>query len=82
MKMTQGVVRYKLRMESKNRDCFTCNVHVQGGKTLTDSNDLIEGEISTDMLDFTIEIKSSECGKAVACFFIEIEDGPPVSFSA
>lgn len=28
-----------------------------------------------------IQIKSEECGKAIACFYIEIEDGPPVSFS-
>jgi len=48
LKMTQGVVRYKLRMESKNRDTFSCNVRVQGGQTLTDANDMIEGEISTD----------------------------------
>lgn len=36
LKMTQGVVRYKLRMEAKNRDTFSCNVQVQGGKTLSD----------------------------------------------
>ncbi len=42
---------------------------------------MIEGEISTNSLDFTIQIKSEECGKALAYFYIEIEDGPPVSFS-
>lgn len=26
-------------------------------------------------------MRSEECGKAIACFYIEIEDGPPVSFS-
>ena len=26
-------------------------------------------------------MSSEECGKAIACFYIEIEDGPPVSFS-
>jgi len=42
---------------------------------------LIEGEISTDSLDLKIQISSQECGKAIACFYMEIEDGPPVSFS-
>ena len=28
LKMTQGVVRYKLRMESKNRDTFKCDVRI------------------------------------------------------
>lgn len=54
IKMTQGVVRYKLRMESKNRDTFRCDVQVQGGQVLTDENDMIEGEISSDKLDFQI----------------------------
>ena len=26
-------------------------------------------------------MRSEVCGKAIACFYIEIEDGPPVSFS-
>ena len=28
-----------------------------------------------------MELSSEECGKAIAYFYIEIEDGPPVSFS-
>lgn len=52
IKMTQGIVRYKLRMECKNRDTFRCDVQVQGGQTLTDEIDMIEGEISSDKLDF------------------------------
>ena len=74
-------MHYKLRMESKNRDTFRCDVRVEGGQTLTDSTDMIEGEISSDKLDFQIQVSSEECGKAIACFYIEIEDGPPVSFS-
>ena len=42
---------------------------------------MVEGEISTDQLEFKIEVSSSERGEALACFYIEIEDGPPVSFS-
>ena len=48
LKLTQGVVNYKLRMESKNRDTFKCDVRVQGGQTLTDDTEVIEGEISSD----------------------------------
>lgn len=81
LKMTQGVVRYKLRMESKNRDTFRCDVRVQGGQTLADAAEMVEGEISADQLEIQIQIASEECGKALACFYIEIEDGPPVSFS-
>ena len=42
---------------------------------------MIEGKISTNKIDFKIQISSEECGKAIACFYVEIEDGPPVSFS-
>ena len=52
LKLTQGVVHYKLRMESKNRDTFKCDVRVEGGQTLSDDTDMIEGEISKDKLDF------------------------------
>ena len=74
-------MHYKLRMESKNRDTFRCDVRVEGGQTLSDETEMIEGEISKDKLDFQIQVSSEECGKAIACFYIEIEDGPPVSFS-
>ena len=79
-KLTQGMVKYKLRMEAKNRESFDCKVKIQG-KSLKNDNDVIEGELSEDTIDIDIAIKSKECGKALAYFYIEIEDGPPVSFS-
>ena len=79
-KLTQGVVKYNLRMESKNRESFKVNVRVQG-RTLSDETPIVEGEIHNESVDFLLEISSEECGKAIAYFYIEIEDGPPVSFS-
>ena len=32
-------------------------------------------------VDLDIILRSDECGKALAYFYVEIEDGPPVSFS-
>ena len=66
-------------MESKNRDSFKVNVKVQG-RTLSDACPIVEGEIHND-IELTLEIESEECGEAIAYFYIEIEDGPPVSFS-
>jgi len=52
------------------------------GKSLAQNGGVIEGKIDgTDAIDLDITIKSEECGKAIAYFFIEIEDGAPVSFS-
>ena len=66
-------------MESKNRDTFDVKVRV-AGKILSDECPIVEGEINEDV-ELQIDIKSSQCGKAIAYFYIEIEDGPPVSFS-
>ena len=45
MKVTEGVVKYNLRMESKNRDSFDIKVRV-AGKTLSDECQIVEGEIN------------------------------------
>ena len=73
-------MKYKLRMESKNRASFDCAVSLQG-RSLAHENDVLEGEISEESSEIIIQVKSSECGKAQANFYIEIEDGPPVIFS-
>ena len=31
-------------------------------------------------IDIELTIKSSECGEKIAYFFIEVEDGSPLSF--
>ena len=48
---------------------------------MRDDNDVIEGEITQDQVDIDISVMSTECGEGLAYFYIEIEDGPPVSFS-
>ena len=50
-KLTQGVVKYNLRMESKNRDSFQVKIIMQG-KTLSDATPIIEGEIHDNSVDF------------------------------
>lgn len=37
--------------------------------------------IKDDNIDIELTVESSECGLGLAYFYIEIEDGPPVSFS-
>lgn len=37
--------------------------------------------INTDSVDLEISVESSECGRGFAYFYIEIEDGSPVTFS-
>lgn len=52
------------------------------GVTLSRLNDVIEGEVfETGASDLKIELSCSECGPAEALFYIEIEDGSPLSFS-
>lgn len=41
---------------------------------------MIQGEIAVDAIDLEFVIKSSDCGIALAYYYIEIEDGPPISF--
>ena len=48
---------------------------------MNNDEDVLVGEISEDQVDIDISVSSSECGEGLAYFYIEIEDGPPVSFS-
>ncbi len=41
---------------------------------------MIEGELKADEISLEYTIKSEERGLALAYFYIEIEDGPPISF--
>ena len=50
MKVTEGKVKYNLRMESKNRDSFDVKVRI-GGKTLSDECPIVEGEINESDID-------------------------------
>ena len=50
MKVTEGKVKYNLRMESKNRDSFDVKVRI-GGKTLSDECPIVEGELNESDID-------------------------------
>lgn len=78
-KMTNGIVKYRLRLEGQNRP-FDINI-LAGGVSLNEQeDDMIQGEIAVDAIDLEFVIKSQVCGIALAFFYIEIEDGPPISF--
>ena len=67
-------------MEGKNRETFSCQLQLQG-KTIRLENEILEGELAVDSVDMQLTVESEERGKGLAYFFLEIEDGPPVSFS-
>jgi len=78
-KMTNGIVKYKLRLEGQNRP-FDIDI-LAGGVSLNQQADgLIQGEIKVEAIELQFVIKSQECGIALAYFYVEIEDGPPISF--
>lgn len=78
-KMTNGVVKYKLRLEGQNR-AFDIDIKAAGVSLNAQPNGVIQGEISVDSIDIEFIIKSEQRGIALAYFYIEIEDGPPISF--
>ena len=47
-KLTEGVVKYNLRMESKNRESFKVVARIQGNR-LSDQCPIVEGEINDDV---------------------------------
>lgn len=78
-KLTNGIVKYKLRLEGQNRP-FDIDIKA-GGVSLNDQeNGIISGEIHDDTIELEFIIKSEHCGTSLAFFYIEIEDGPPISF--
>lgn len=68
-------------MEGKNRESFDINIVAQG-VSLNGSEGLIEGVIGAedDGIDLEITVQSKERGECMAYFFIQIEDGMPISF--
>jgi hypothetical protein len=78
-KMTNGIVKYKLRLEGQNRP-FDIDI-LAGGVSLNQQADgLIQGEIKVEAIELEFVIRSQQCGIALAYFYVEIEDGPPISF--
>jgi hypothetical protein len=68
-----------LHLEGQNRE-FEIDI-IADGQSLSQSADgYIEGKIDTDAIELEFKIRSSEVGTAMAYFYVEIEDGPPITF--
>jgi len=81
-KVSEGAIKYTIRMEGKNRESFDVDLIAQGQSIKRAEGGILVGEIATsDSTDLTIVINSDEIGPAIAYFFVEIEDGDPISFS-
>lgn len=71
-----------MRMEGKNRESFDVDLCAQGQWLSKAQGSVLIGEItSSDSITMDLRISSDETGPAIAYFFIEIEDGAPISFS-
>lgn len=81
-KLSEGAIKYTMRMEGKNRESFEVDLYAEGRSLNQANGAILTGEISTsDSIDLEIIVSSSQVGPAIAYFFIEIEDGAPISFS-
>jgi hypothetical protein len=80
----EGIVYYKLRMESKSNEHLQVDLRSQGHTIQimgTDLGGLIESKIQSDKeIEIELTIRSSECGDMSGFFYIEVQDGAPLSF--
>ena len=78
-KKSEGLVKYTLRMEGKNKDSFDIDIQTQGKSLKLADDGIIHGVMESN-IDLKIVVNSHERGECMAFFYIEIEDGAPVSF--
>jgi len=80
----EGIVHYKLRMEGKTSESLNLELKTQGYTITsagTDLGTLIDSKISSDKeIEIQLTISCSECGDQSAFFYIEVQDGAPISF--
>jgi hypothetical protein len=80
----EGIVSYKLRMEGKSSPDFRVTLKTQGYTIESLGNDMgaiIDSKIQSDKeIEIELTIESAECGDQSAFFFIEVNDGAPLSF--
>ena len=82
-KISEGNLKYKVRMEGKNDPDLKIDLRVDGGSSINDTPDgILEGTILDNQkeLDFFITMESPNCGDKNAYFFVSIEDGEPLTF--
>ena len=79
-----GIVYYKLRMEGKSSENLKVDLRTQGFQITSIGSDLggiIESKIASDKeIEIEITISSTECCEQTAFFYIEVQDGAPISF--
>lgn len=67
-------------MEGKSSSSFNVDLRAQG-QSLLGNNGLIEGEIRNEKeIELEVSFSSSLCGEQMAYFFVEVQDGAPLSF--
>jgi hypothetical protein len=71
-----------MRLEGKNKESFNIDVQTQGKSLRTAQDGIIHGVIDAadSHIDLKIVVSSKDRGDCSAFFYIEIEDGAPVSF--
>lgn len=81
-KKSEGQVKFTLRMEGKNKDSFNIDIVTQGQSLRAQEGQVMYGVIAAaqEDIDLNIHVQSDQRGECMAFFFIEIEDGAPVTF--
>ena len=71
-------------MEGKSSENLKVDLRTQGYQITSTGSDLggiIESKIANDKeIEIEITISSTECGDQAAFFYIEVQDGAPISF--
>jgi hypothetical protein len=69
-------------MEGKNRESFNIDIVAQGRSLNAQEGQVMHGVIaaSEEDIDLNVYVQSEQRGECMAYFFIEIEDGAPVTF--
>jgi len=79
LKQSEGSVNYKMRMEGKSSSSLEVELKTEESEVLKENN-VLAGEMTKDM-ELQVTLVATECGTHSAFFYVEIEDGPPISFS-
>lgn len=81
-----GIVYYKLRMEGKSSESLKVELRTQGYQIVSEAHSadlggMIESKIQNDKeIEIEINLTCSECGEQSAFFYIEVQDGAPITF--
>lgn len=80
-KKSEGQVKYTITLEGKNSETFDVDLRTQG-KSIKEGNGQIEGIMESSEMELNLElvVQSPDCGDKLAYFYIQIQDGAPISF--